>query len=58
MVDPDRGEPAAGVRPLRRDGAAPHQAPAPARMPRWLAWVVLVALAASGVVCVRAVVGG
>ena len=41
----------------RHDPAAPHTAPFPSHVPRWLAWILLVAFAASGVVCVRAVVG-
>jgi hypothetical protein len=41
----------------RHDPAAPHTAPFPAHVPRWVAWLVLIGLAASAVVCVRVVVG-
>jgi hypothetical protein len=41
----------------RHDPAAPHTAPLPSAMPRWLAWLVLVALAGSGVLCAKWVVG-
>ncbi len=40
------------------DPAAPHTAPLPSHVPRWLAWIVLVALAVSGAVCVGLMVGG
>ena len=43
--------------PARHDPAAPHTAPFPDHIPRWLAWLVLIALAASGVMCVRMAVG-
>ena len=42
----------------RHDPAAPHTAPFPTHIPRWLAWVVLAALAASGAVCARILVRG
>jgi hypothetical protein len=39
----------------RHDPAVPHTAPFPAHVPRWLAWLLLAAFAASGVLCARAV---
>jgi hypothetical protein len=39
----------------QHDPAAPHTAPFPSHIPRWLAWLLLLAFAASGLVCVRVV---
>jgi hypothetical protein len=47
-----------GRRPLRHDPAAPHTAPHPSHVPRWLAWTVLAALAVSGAVCAGLMMGG
>jgi hypothetical protein len=44
-------------RPLREDPAAPHTMPAPRHVPRWIAWLVLAALAVSGLVCMRSLIG-
>ena len=40
------------------DPAAPHTAPFPHHVPRWLAWLLLVAFAGSGFLCARMAVGG
>lgn len=42
----------------RHDPAAPHTAPFPHHVPRWLAWLLLAAFAGSGALCARMAVGG
>jgi hypothetical protein len=54
-VEEEDEERAGGDR--RHDPAAPHTAPLPSRVPRWLAWLLLAAFAVSGGVCVRMLVG-
>ena len=44
--------------PPRHDPAAPHTAPLPTHVPRWLAWLLLAAFAGSGALCARGVIGG
>jgi len=41
----------------RHDPAAPHTAPFPHHVPRWLAWLLLAAFAGSGALCARMAVG-
>jgi hypothetical protein len=43
-------------KPLHQDPAAPHTMPAPKHVPRWIAWLVLAALAAAGLVCARSLI--
>jgi hypothetical protein len=50
VQEPDE-QPAA--KPPQHDPAAPHTAPFPTHIPRWVAWVLLVAFAVSGWVCVE-----
>jgi hypothetical protein len=59
-MDPHGGDDTDPERPRHRrfDPAAPHTAPLPTHVPRWLAWIVLVALALSGALCTGLMVGG
>jgi hypothetical protein len=41
----------------RHDPAAPHTAPFPHHVPRWLAWLLLAAFAGSGALCARVAIG-
>jgi hypothetical protein len=54
----DDGDSAPAAPRPHHDPAAPHTAPFPTHVPRWLAWLVLLALAASGAVCTGLVIGG
>jgi hypothetical protein len=46
-----------GGEATHHDPAAPHTGPLPTHVPRWLAWILLIAFAAAGAVCTRAVIG-
>ncbi|HEX5064830.1 MAG TPA: hypothetical protein VFY49_01830 [Myxococcota bacterium] len=54
----NEGDTTAGESRRHHDPAAPHTAPFPHHIPRWLAWLLLVAFAGSGLLCARMAVGG
>jgi hypothetical protein len=56
-VNDGDGDTTAPERGPRHDPAAPHTAPFPHHIPRWLAWLLLLAFTVSGVVCARIAIG-
>jgi hypothetical protein len=53
----DEGDAKHPAERTRHDPAAPHTAPFPTHIPRWLAGLLLLAFAVSGALCARAALG-